>query len=73
MIKSRQSCPFDGELKPAVPTLTMPIDEVQAIIGRAHGVAADLSRASMLTRAPLSSSLKRIATKIEGSLRNEGL
>ncbi len=48
-------------------------DEVLEVLQRAHVVASDLSRASMLTASPLCLKLRRVAKKIEDALRGEGL
>lgn len=48
-------------------------DEVSEVVTRAHGVAADLSRASMLTYAPLCLSLRSVSRKLTDALRKEGL
>ena len=47
--------------------------EVPDTTASAHCTAADLSRASMHTPAPLCLSLKAVARKLEGALRGEGL
>lgn len=52
---------------------SMTMDEVSAVIERAHTSAEDLSRASMSTEAPLSHKLGRCAKDFEESLRREGL
>lgn len=64
---------YIGELKPPIPSASMPKEEVSSVIQSAHNVASDLSRASMLTPAPLCLSLKRVAKRIEDALRGEGL
>lgn len=64
---------YVGEIQPPVPSASMPKEEVAAVIQGAHNIASDLSRASMLTPAPLCLSLKRVARRIEEALRGEGL
>ncbi len=64
---------YIGELRPPVPSASMPKEEVAAVVQNAHNVASDLSRASMLTPAPLCLSLKRVAKRIEEALRGEEL
>lgn len=64
---------FVGELEPPEPSASIGEDEVAGIVGRAHDVAQDMSRASMLTPAPLCLSLDRVAYAIESALRREGL
>lgn len=48
-------------------------DEVLEVIQRAHIAASDMSRASLMTTAPLCLSLKKAAKKMEDALRGEGL
>lgn len=48
-------------------------DEVLEVIQRAHVAASDMSRASLMTAAPLCLSLKKAAKKMEDTLRGEGL
>lgn len=48
-------------------------DEVLEVVQRAHAVASDLSRASMLTTSPLCLRLRRAAKRIEDALRGEEL
>lgn len=62
-----------GELEPPAPSAVMTQDEVLALVQQAHCVASDLSRASMMTAAPLCLSLKSVAEKIEEALRGEDL
>lgn len=64
---------FTGELKPPAPGVSMSGDEVAEIIRRAHAAASDMSRASMLTPAPMCLSLRRAAKKMEDAMRGEGL
>ena len=54
-------------------SVSMSDDSVLEILNRAHTVASDLSRASMMTTAPLCLSLKKVSKKIEDALREEGL
>ncbi len=60
------------ELPPDVKA-SMTEDEILGVVSRAHDAASDLSRASMLTPAPLCLALKRVSKKIEDALRGEGL
>ena len=62
-----------GELKPPDTTASMNDDEVLSVIQQAHCTAADLSRASLYTPAPISLKLRNVARKLEGALRGEGL
>ena len=64
---------FDGELRPPAPSAQMSDDEVLEVVQRAHACASDLSRASLLSTAPLCLKLRRAAKKIEEALRGEGL
>lgn len=64
---------FTGELRPPDTTATMSEDEVLSVIQQAHCAAADLSRASLYTPAPISLKLRNVARKLEGALRGEGL
>lgn len=64
---------YKGELRPPMPNVKMTDDEVLDIIHRAHNIASDMSRASLMTSAPLCISLKKVAKKIEGALRGENL
>lgn len=64
---------YVGELESPAPSASMSIDEVNEVIQRAHVAASDMSRASMLTAAPLCLKLRRVAKKIEDALRGEGL
>ena len=64
---------FTGQLEVPDTTASMSEAEVLSIIQQAHCTAADLSRASMHTPAPLCLSLKAVARKLEGALRGEGL
>lgn len=64
---------FSGELEAPDVRVSMTEDEVAAVIARAHDAASDLSRASMLTHAPLCLSLKAVSQKLSDALRREGL
>lgn len=60
-------------LTPINPTFSMPQEAVLKIVHDAHGVASDLSRASMHTSAPLCHALARVSRVLEDALRGEGL
>lgn len=62
-----------GELQPPAPNAAMSDDEVLEVIQRAHVAASDMSRASLMTAAPLCLSLNKAAKKMEDALRGEGL
>lgn len=64
---------FVGELDAPAPNAAMSDDEVLEVIQRAHVAASDMSRASLMTAAPLCLSLKKAAKKMEDALRGEGL
>lgn len=64
---------YDGELQTPEPSARMSVDEVNDVVHRAHMAAADMSRASMLTAAPLCLKLRRAAKRIEDALKGEGL
>lgn len=64
---------FVGEILPPNPSIAMTADEVSDVVQRAHVAASDMSRASMMTAAPLCNRLGRAAKKIEDALRDEGL
>lgn len=64
---------FTGEIKPPDAHVSMTQDEIVAVVGRAHETASDLSRASMLTPAPLCRSLKTVSQKLSDALKAEGL
>lgn len=64
---------YKGELRPPMPNVKLSDDEVLEILHRAHNLASDISRASLMTASPLCLSLKRIAKKIEAALRSESL
>lgn len=65
--------PFTGELAPVPVRVGMSESDVREVVVRAHDVASDLSRASMLTPAPLCLSLKHVGVKLADALRDEGL
>lgn len=71
--RKQRGYPFVGELGVPGITATMSTEEVAEILQRGHLVASDLSRASMMTSAPLCLSLKRASKKIEDALSEEGL
>ena len=64
---------FHGELQPPAPSACMSEDEVFEVVQRAHVAASDMSRASLMTSAPLCAKLKKAAKKMEDALRGEGL
>lgn len=64
---------YAGELDTPAPSASMSVDEVNEVVQRAHIAACDMSRASMLTSAPLCAKLRRAAKKIEDALRGECL
>lgn len=64
---------YHGELQPPAANAAMSDDEVLEVIQRAHVAASDMSRASLMTAAPLCLSLKKAAKKMEDALRGEGL
>lgn len=71
--RKMRGVPFTGELQPPDTSIAITDDEVAMVIQQAHCTAADLSRASLYTPAPLCLSLKNVAKKLEGALRSEGL
>lgn len=64
---------FAGQLTPPRQMIILDNEDVEAIISNAHDSASDLSRASSMTRPPLSESLHRVALDLEQSLRRENL
>ena len=64
---------FVGEIQTPDVRMSMTDDDVIAVVTRAHDTASDLSRASMLTPAPLCRSLKAVSQKLSDALRAEGL
>lgn len=71
--RKMQGLPYYGTDEPPVPSATMTDEEVASVIDQAHSTAADLSRASMFTAAPICISLRTVARKLERALRSEGL
>lgn len=73
--RAHRGYPCAASSRPAapVPGASMSVDEVAAVVGRAHGAAADLSRAALLTPSPLCLSLSAAAAKVEDALKSEGL
>lgn len=65
--------PYQGELQPPAANASMSDDEVLDVICRAHAAASDMSRASLMTPAPLCLRLREAARKMEDALRGEGL
>jgi hypothetical protein len=55
------------------PTMSMSKEDALQIVTRAHEVASDMSRASMLVSAPLCLSLAKVSAAIEDALESEGL
>lgn len=72
-LMAQRGAVFTGEIEAPDVRVSMTQEEVLALVGRAHDTASDLSRASMLTPAPLCRSLKAISQKISDALRAEGL
>lgn len=64
---------FTGKLEAPKPNITMTTDEITDVVHRAHSMATDLSRASLMTSAPLAVQLRNAAAKINEALRGEGL
>lgn len=64
---------FTGELRAPDVRLSMTDDEVLAVVGQAHSVASDLSRAAMMTPSPLCLKLQRVSKRLEDALEREGL
>lgn len=64
---------YKGELQPPAASAARSEDEVFEVVQRAHVVASDMSRASMMTASPLCIHLRRAAKKMEDALRGEGL
>lgn len=58
---------------PPIVRAAMTDGEVWELVCRAHELAADLSRASMLTHAPVCRSLARVSRRLADSLGREGL
>lgn len=55
------------------PVMSMSKEDALQIVTRAHEVASDMSRASMLVSAPLCLSLAKVSAAIEDALESEGL
>lgn len=72
-LMAQRGVAFTGEIEAPDVRVSMTQEEVLALVGRAHDTASDLSRASMLTPAPLCRSLKAISQKLSDALRAEGL
>lgn len=64
---------FTGELKPVKKRPPVQKTPVSDLVQRAHMVAADFSRYSLVEPAPLCLKLRRIADGIETTLKREGL
>ena len=64
---------YVGEIEAPDVRVSLSEEEILAVVGRAHDTASDLSRASMLTPAPLCRSLKAVSQKLSDALRAEGL
>ena len=64
---------FTGEVRQPDVHLGLSQDEVLEVVTRAHDTASDLSRASMLTPAPLCRSLRNVSKKLSDALEAEGL
>lgn len=58
---------------PPIVRAAMTEGDVWKLLCDAHEMAADLSRASMLTHAPLCRSLARVSRKLADALEREGL
>lgn len=72
-LMAQRGAAYEGELEPPDVRVSMTEDEVVAVVARAHDAASDLSRAAMLTPAPLCRSLKAVSQKLADALRTEGL
>lgn len=70
---ARRGIPYEGEPGRPDVRISMTDDEVAEVVQRAHVAASDLSRASMLTPAPLCRSLKKVSQRFEDALGAEGL
>ena len=64
---------YTGDELPPDVAASMTDDEVLGVVSRAHEAASDMSRASMLTPAPLCLALKRASRTMEDAVRSEGL
>lgn len=72
-LMAQRGVAYVGELQAPDVRVSMSRDEIIALVARAHDTASDLSRASMLTPAPLCRSLKAVSQKLQDALRAEGL
>ena len=72
-LMAQRGTAYHGEIEAPDVHVSMTEDEVIAVVGRAHDTASDLSRASMLTPAPLCRSLKTVSQKLSDALKAEGL
>ncbi len=72
-LMAQRGVAFAGELEVPDVRVSMTQEEVLALVARAHDAASDLSRAAMLTPAPLCRSLKAVSRKLSDALRAEGL
>ena len=70
---AKRGVAFEGELQAPDVRVSMSRDEVVELVAKAHDTASDLSRASMLTPAPLCRSLKTVSQKLSDALKAEGL
>lgn len=70
---AKRGSTFHGEIEPSTARISLTDDEALSVVSRAHDTASDLSRASMLTPAPLCRSLKTVAQKLSDALKSEGL
>lgn len=72
-LMAQRGAAYVGEMQAPDVRVSMTKDEVVELVARAHDTASDLSRASMLTPAPLCRSLKAVSQKLQDALRAEGL
>lgn len=72
-LMAQRGVAYVGETQAPDVRVSMTKDEVVELVARAHDTASDLSRASMLTPAPLCRSLKAVSQKLQDALRAEGL
>ncbi len=72
-LMAQRGVAYVGEIQAPDVRVSMTKDEVVELVARAHDTASDLSRASMLTPAPLCRSLKAVSQKLQDALRAEGL
>ncbi len=71
--RSNRGYAYEGELLPPTPSAAMSEEEVAGAVQAAHIAAEDLSRAALMTPAPLCGRLGRAAKAMEDALRREGL